>query len=70
MMSITLEHGSLVVECWILNRESPGSNPFAAVSKFGHFRCSLHDARVHSAVIEYLAKGNGGGGYELIFFMQ
>ena len=51
-----MERSSSAVECRTRNRGGPGSNtPFATVSKFGHF-CSLHDASVHSDVVnEYLA---------------
>ena len=44
-----VERGSSVVKCRTRKRKSPGSNPFATVSKFGHFR-SLHGASVGSAV--------------------
>ena len=45
---IYVERGGSMLECRTRNRESPGSNPFATVSKLGHIR-SLHDAPVHSA---------------------
>ena len=50
---VKLEHDSSVVECRTRNQVSPGSNPFAAVSKIGYFR-SL------SCINEYLAIDSGG----------
>ena len=44
------------LECRPPNRENPGSNRLAAVSKLWQFR-SPHVATVHSSVDEYLASG-------------
>ena len=50
LLFLPVERGSSAVECRTRNRASPGSDPpFAAITKFGHFR-SLHDAPVQSAV--------------------
>ena len=56
MTLISVELGSSAVECRTLNRESPGSNAFATVSKIGYF-CSLLDAPVHSAVYMAIVSG-------------
>ena len=61
-----MERGSSVVESRTRNRESPGSNPLATVSKFGHFRY-LHYVSVNSAVNEYLAIDSGGNVSDLVF---
>ena len=40
-----VERGCSAVECRTRNLESPGSNPFATVSKYGHLYY-LHDSAV------------------------
>ena len=58
-MVLWLEHRTL-------NRENPGSDPLAVVSKRGQFR-SLQIASVRSAINEYLAIDTYGYVKKIIF---
>ena len=60
---LTLVFIGSAAECQTRSRESLGSNPPFATSRFRHF-CSLHDASVYSELCindyEYLAIYGGG----------
>ena len=56
-----VERGSSVVECWTLNRESPGSIPsFVTVSKFGFFSFCPRRPSPLSCINEYMVIDSGG----------